>query len=357
MDILLTYSILLICIAFVGVVANLAVIIAISVNKKLQTTTNFLLLNLSCADLLDCLVAMPARIVPSLLPKSPLVTPCNVTLSLSMTFGGASRMNTLLIAVDRYIAIKWPFWYKRNVNSRSLLIAVLSTWLLVLVVAVLPTVGFGLKQDRTETTICYYFDTLSIPFLYLFILTFNIFPLVMVIPINCFLFRVSFLHMQKIQSQRFNIGVINPAFETITTQTSNDAGNATKRSKTRELILQSKVARMIAILIFTFVIFVAPISIIDLIQVVEMNIDIPDQLSKIAIAMIYLNTWANVFIYAGYNKEFRKTFQQMFKREREPFVCTIPASISGRKRGDGGSVNTNSLNNNIELLSFRKLSE
>lgn len=414
MDIItLSYSILLIAIAFVGVISNLAVIIAITINRNLRTPTNFLILNLSCADFLECLVAMPARIVPSLQSRSSMRIPCHVTLCLSMIFGGASRMNTVLIAIDRFVAIKWPFWYKEKVNDRFLLIVVFITWLVVVGVSIVPSLGVGLKEDQSNSTMCYYFNTLSIPFLYVFILTFSIAPLVIVIPINCFLVRASFRHMQSIHSQRINIGVINPACEqtfsiqnhstavqnevqntwqtsycsggvnlqnisksnqssTTSTlqngvkQTTNKRTGHNTRSTMRSLMLQSKVARMIALLIFTFIIFVAPISIIDLIQVANKEVYIPELLSKIAIAMIYLNTSANVLIYAGYNKEFRKSFLRMFAVERiRSFVSSFGDASRRSGRAGNGSVNANSnINsrghgkvNEVQLLSFKNISE
>lgn len=285
--------------------------------------------------------------IPSLFPRSPLIVPCPISLSLSMLFGGASRMNTVVIAVDRYVAIKWPFWYNTHVSKRFLAIAVLTAWVWVSIVSVLPPAGVGLNNDSNQSTsaICFYFNTLSIPFLYVFILTFNIFPLVIIIPANIFLFRESCRHLKSIHSQRNNIGVINPVSEQTQQKKTNHS--------TKKLILQSKVSRMIATLVFTCVILVAPISIIDLIQVAS-TVQAPETISQIAVAMIYLNNSANVFIYAGFNKEFRKTFMCMYSTARLPFNINVvksksPASFSLQNANQEAAVNTD-----IKLLKFTR---
>jgi len=69
---------------------------------------------------------------------------------------------------------------------------------------------------------------------------------------------------------------------------------------------------MVITLVGLFVILVLPITIIDLMGVFGVS-DVPPLVAKIAVCMIYTNATINVFVYAGFNGEFRRTFREIFR--------------------------------------------
>ncbi|XP_031555514.1 adenosine receptor A3-like [Actinia tenebrosa] len=358
----ITFTVFMILISLIGAVGNTFVIVAVLVNKKLRSTTNILILNLSVADFFVCFVAIPLRVLAGIVRGLLSFIECPFILSLTIFFDGASRVNTLLIALDRFGAIKWPFLYISVVTKRALSWVVFLCWTIMLNIGLLPLFGVGLKTKPSTSTMCFFFNNLSTEFICLFVFAFCIFPLMLIIPINCFLFRTSFKQMKKIHEQKLSLGIINPA---CTAVKENSNGNIEKENQKitsnskastslRVLVKQSRVAKMVTILIASFIILVTPISMIDLIQTFYPEVDIPPYVSKIAVGMIYLNSAINVFIYAGYNLEFRKTFYFMFRRTREQFSSEVgPSSVSGVRFTKTGSKDGEK--NNVQLLSFKTI--
>jgi hypothetical protein len=171
--------------------------------------------------------------------------------------------------------------------------------------------------------------------------------------------------MREIYSQRVSLGIINPVCtaadensnDNFEHETKNDTYANTNTPRTRMslriVVTQSKVAKMVTILMGTFVVLVTPISLIDLIKVTSSSIHIPHHIAQTAVGMIYLNAAVNVFIYAGYSREFRKTFQCMYQRARDQFSSEIgPASVTGVKFKK--TTKNDVEKNGIELLSFKK---
>lgn len=353
----------MVIISVIGALGNTFVIIAVLVNKKLRNTTNLLILNLSFADLFVCLVAIPLRVLAGIYQGLLLHIKCSFILSLTIFFDGASRVNTLLIALDRFCAIKWPFLYISLMTKRVLSFVVFLCWTTMFSVGLLPIFDVGLKTEPSKSTMCFFFNNLSAEFVCLFVFAFCIFPLIVIIPINCFLFQTSFNQMKKIYEQKLSLGIINPACTAVMENSNGNLeseraqkikSNSRKSTSIRFLVKQSKVAKMVSILIASFVILVTPISTIDLIQAFNSDVHIPPYIAQTAVGMIYLNSAINVFIYAGYNGEFKKTFQCMFKRAREQFSSEVgQSSVAGVKFPKTVSKDIEKFN--IQLLSFKNI--
>ena len=67
---------------------------------------------------------------------------------------------------------------------------------------------------------------------------------------------------------------------------------------------------MIAILIGVFILLVLPIVVIDVVEMWEQP-SAPPIVVNIAICLIYANSGVNVFIYAGWNAEYRRNFHRI----------------------------------------------
>ena len=72
---------------------------------------------------------------------------------------------------------------------------------------------------------------------------------------------------------------------------------------------------MVAVLVGLFLILVAPITIIDLIETVG-KVSVSPHLSTTAVCMIYLNAALNMFVYAAFNTAFREAFHRIFVQSR-----------------------------------------
>ena len=80
---------------------------------------------------------------------------------------------------------------------------------------------------------------------------------------------------------------------------------------------------MVAVLVCLFLILVAPITTIDVIETLG-NLSVPPYLSKTAVCLIYLNTAVNVFVYATFNGAFREAFKFVqFKEFIDQCPCLV----------------------------------
>ena len=78
---------------------------------------------------------------------------------------------------------------------------------------------------------------------------------------------------------------------------------------------QKKLVKMVAALVCMFVVLVAPITIIDLIETLG-KVSVSPYVSITAVCMTYVNTALNMFVYAVFNTAFREAFYRIFVRIR-----------------------------------------
>ncbi|XP_030642458.1 5-hydroxytryptamine receptor 2A [Chanos chanos] len=113
-------ALLILAVVVVTVTGNILVIMAVSLEKKLQNATNYFLMSLAVADMLLGLLVMPVSMVTILYGYSwPLPSDlCPVWIYLDVLLSTASIMHLCAISLDRYIAIRNPILYSRS-NSRT----------------------------------------------------------------------------------------------------------------------------------------------------------------------------------------------------------------------------------------------
>ncbi len=139
---------LLIVAACVGFVGNTLVILAVFLSKKLRTSTNVFVVNLSVADLLTCL-SLPWQSVSVLseegwpLPEAYWI--CVLSASLLIICSGCSVNNLALIAVSRWVGItksrQAGHWMR---SARRLALMVAFAWILPCSCIIAPLVSdFG----------------------------------------------------------------------------------------------------------------------------------------------------------------------------------------------------------------------
>ncbi|MCJ8737586.1 hypothetical protein PDJAM_G00025740 [Pangasius djambal] len=128
---------------------NILVILAVSLERKLQNATNYFLMSLAVADLLVGLLVMPIALVTvlynSIWPLPDFL--CPIWLFLDVLFSTASIMHLCAISLDRYIAIKKPIHHSQY-NSRAKAIAKIAlVWLISIGIAI-PIPIKGLRSSN-----------------------------------------------------------------------------------------------------------------------------------------------------------------------------------------------------------------
>uniref|UniRef100_G1N7R3 5-hydroxytryptamine receptor 2B n=1 Tax=Meleagris gallopavo TaxID=9103 RepID=G1N7R3_MELGA len=143
--------ILLVIIPTIG--GNILVILAVSLEKKLQYATNYFLTSLAVADLLVGLFVMPIALLIILFDNAwPFPTAlCPIWLFLDVLFSTASIMHLCAISLDRYIAIKKPIQASQYNSWATTIIKIIIVWLISIGIAI-PVPIRGIEDGNGNST-------------------------------------------------------------------------------------------------------------------------------------------------------------------------------------------------------------
>ena len=316
----------MVLVSVVGTAGNALVILAILYNRRLRNVPNYFIFDLAVCDLLTVSLAVPLRLVEGFQPGS---VPCSIVIAVTILFDGLSRINIIFISIDRMIAVKFPFAYKVRMTLVTVAILITSGWIIMTLFAVLPILRVGLASAellRQNQGLCFFSTNLSTAYLLVFLIGFCLLPLVLATPINCFLLKASHRQMRVIHIQHMQLESTANAYSQNASASS--SGGSDQPADVHEqnkifALRQRRVVRMVITLVSLFVILVLPITIIDLVGVFGMS-DVPPLVAKIAVCMIYTNATINVFVYAGFNGEFRRTFHEIFRAVKARVVRILP---------------------------------
>ncbi|XP_007440156.1 5-hydroxytryptamine receptor 2B isoform X1 [Python bivittatus] len=155
---ILRWAALLILIVIIPTIGgNILVILAVSLEKKLQYATNYFLMSLAVADLLVGLFVMPIALL-TLLFEKPWPLPqvlCPVWLFLDVLFSTASIMHLCAISLDRYIAIKKPIQASQYNSRATTLIKITVVWLISIGIAIpIPIRGIEENSEKFQNFTC-----------------------------------------------------------------------------------------------------------------------------------------------------------------------------------------------------------
>ncbi|KAL0963682.1 hypothetical protein UPYG_G00309510 [Umbra pygmaea] len=123
-------ALLILAVIAVTVTGNILVIIAVSLEKKLQNATNYFLMSLAVADMLLGILVMPVSMVTILYDyRWPLPFDlCPIWIYLDVLFSTASIMHLCAISLDRYIAIRNPLHHSRFNSRTKARLKIMAVW-------------------------------------------------------------------------------------------------------------------------------------------------------------------------------------------------------------------------------------
>ena len=320
----------MVLVSVIGTAGNSLVVLAILYKRRLRTIPNYFLCNLALCDLLTASLSVPLRLVEGFHPGS---IPCSIVIAVTVLFDGLSRMNIIFISIDRFVAVKFPFAYTLHMTSRAVAVLIPSGWIVMTVFAILPVLGVGsasAEHLRHDQGLCFFSTNLSKAYLLVFLIGFCLLPVVLATPVNCFLLKVSQRQMRVIHDQQLNLestiadtNSLHLSKANVNKVEDHLPNNISQQNCLRALQLrQRKVIRMVIVLVALFIILVLPITLIDLLGAVGQS-TVPPIVAKIAVCMIYTNATINVFVYAGFNREFRRAFGQIFQAGRTQIASLL----------------------------------
>ncbi|XP_018612497.2 5-hydroxytryptamine receptor 2B [Scleropages formosus] len=137
-------SLLIVMVIIPTIGGNILVILAVSLERKLQNATNYFLMSLAVADLLVGLLVMPIALI-TVLYNSGWPLPeflCPIWLFLDVLFSTASIMHLCAISLDRYIGIKKPIQHSQFKSRAKALAKIAVVWLISIGIAMpIPIIG------------------------------------------------------------------------------------------------------------------------------------------------------------------------------------------------------------------------
>ncbi|KAM6115629.1 D(2) dopamine receptor isoform 2-T2 [Phoenicopterus ruber ruber] len=148
------YAMLLTLLIFVIVFGNVLVCMAVSREKALQTTTNYLIVSLAVADLLVATLVMPWVVYLEVVGEWRFSRiHCDIFVTLDVMMCTASILNLCAISIDRYTAVAMPMLYNTRYSSkRRVTVMIGVVW--VLSFAISCPLLFGLNNtDENECII------------------------------------------------------------------------------------------------------------------------------------------------------------------------------------------------------------
>uniref|UniRef100_A0A8D0GRU0 Dopamine receptor D2 n=1 Tax=Sphenodon punctatus TaxID=8508 RepID=A0A8D0GRU0_SPHPU len=148
------YAMLLTLLIFFIVFGNVLVCMAVSREKALQTTTNYLIVSLAVADLLVATLVMPWVVYLEVVGEWRFShIHCDIFVTLDVMMCTASILNLCAISIDRYTAVAMPMLYNTRYSSKRRVTVMISVvW--VLSFAISCPLLFGLNNpDKNECII------------------------------------------------------------------------------------------------------------------------------------------------------------------------------------------------------------
>ncbi|XP_039663291.1 dopamine receptor D2 like isoform X1 [Perca fluviatilis] len=153
------YAVLLVLLIFCVVFGNVLVCVAVSRERSLQTTTNYLIVSLAVSDLLLATLVMPWGVYMEVVGEWHFsLIHCDILLTLDVMMCTASILNLCAISIDRYTAVAMPMLYNTRYSSRRR-VAVMIAVVWFLSFAISCPLLFGLNNTASrEGTTCSFAD-------------------------------------------------------------------------------------------------------------------------------------------------------------------------------------------------------
>ncbi|XP_074383839.1 adenosine receptor A1 [Oreochromis niloticus] len=279
-------------IAFFSTTGNLLVCVAVGLNRKLRTVTNYFLVSLAVADICVGAIAIPCAILTDIgLPRHNLYL-CLLMLSVLIMFTQSSIFSLLAVAVERYIAIFMPFRYQVLMTPRNAVLVILATWILAFLIGLVPLMGW--HKTPPDTGYCFFVLVVDMTYM----VYFNFFacvltPLVIMFLIYAQIFVTVKRQVRRITSEQSGRG---------------DGQIRTAASMRREM----KTATSLFLVLFLFTVCWIPLHIINCFLLLCPRCYVPLELLLTAIILSHANSAVNPFLYAYTMTAFRDTFKAIF---------------------------------------------
>ncbi|XP_048064078.1 trace amine-associated receptor 13c-like [Megalobrama amblycephala] len=275
-------------VALLTVCGNLLVIISVSHFKQLHTPANILILSLAVSDLLVGVFVMPlylSWLIESCWTSGTVM--CSFLKFANFQATSVSVHTVTLIAVDRFLALSYPFFYSEKISPTVICIATLFNWLFSLLYNFTLLFINGNFTDVTCPGECVSFvDEVS-----------SFIDLLIVFLVPCTLIIILYTHVFVIAKKHAT------AIRALQVHNSTSKNRVSDKS-------ERKAAILLGILVFVFLLCLLPYYICSLV-VSYSNADM-FFVRDVAVICFFLNSTVNPIIYALFYPWFQKSLKLIF---------------------------------------------
>ena len=302
-------------ISFIAVFGNLLVIISVILDHTLRSyTSNYFLANLAVADFFQGAVAIPLRILEVMAFEYDPNVFCRIAIPTSILFGGSSNLAILVISIDRFLAVQYPYIYVRFSSLRFIFGAIACAWSVAFVLSITAASRLVWLSLDNPSRICRFPTYLNQDYIMSMYVIVHAIPICTVVLLYGFILRASLKHVRKIHAQELAVASCrntNGDLKVIEKEISSSASRRRKRHQ--DSIKHRKAAKTVSIIVGIFIVLVVPIIAIDLAEMLGAP-SAPAALTRICVFMIYANNCVNVLVYAGFNQDFRRAFKKIITK-------------------------------------------
>ncbi|XP_062407245.1 adenosine receptor A1-like [Sardina pilchardus] len=283
-------------IAVLSTAGNLLVCVAVGINRRLRTVTNYFLVSLAVADVCVGAVAIPCAILTDRgVPQHQLYL-CLLMLSVLIMFTQSSIFSLLAVAIERYVAIFLPFRHQRLMTPRNALLVIVLTWVLAFLIGLVPLMGWYRAPPHSGH--CFFVFVVDMTYM----VYFNFFACVLAPLVVMFLIYARIFAVVKRQSRR-----IAAEREAVA-----DKEGAAAAARAAQMKQEVRTATSVFLVLFLFTACWIPLHVINCFLLLCPACPVPLPLLLTAIILSHANSALNPLIYAYKMKAFRHAFTAIF---------------------------------------------
>ena len=193
-------------ISFIAVFGNLLVVTAVCWNRTLRLyTSNYFLANLAVADFFQGAVSIPLRVLEVLGTQYNSNVFCRVAIPTSILFGSSSNLAILVVSIDRFLAVKYPYIYIRFATTKCIIATITFAWSVAVVLSLTAASNLVWLIPDISTRICRFPVYLNRHYIIAMYIVVHAIPIGTVVLLYGFILKASLIHVRRIHAQELAV--------------------------------------------------------------------------------------------------------------------------------------------------------
>jgi len=288
-----------------SLLGNSVVIIIVSKNKRMRTTTNYLIANMAASDLLISAFAVPRELTELytgfrrwLIDGLAGLILCKLVYVFQDISTAVSIQSLVVMAIDRYHGVVYPFRPQIS-TSKVYKVAIPVIWTVAIGVhgVYFYTVRLMVQDNKTYCTFSWVSKSEERQTQENYFIFISVFLILLPLCVIFSLYALLVLELKK-------------------RQRAGSSASALSNQRRRE---DGKIMKKILCIVFLFILCITPVTIAALLYYFVWDWNIPcgmDKLFQTAKLIFYSNTALNPCLYYALNNKYRKGLKDLFRRKR-----------------------------------------